>query len=722
MILPFFKDSHPRVRWCACHAIGQFCSDFQPAIQIGFHNPILTAILELFGDTENPRVQSHAASTLINFTEDCQPEILTPYLKTLLEKLHSLLRSARIVQEQVITAIASLADCVGDEFTPYYDYFVPFLKDILNTAHSSEFNLLRSKAMECISIIGVAVGKERFAQDSQEIIQILSRIQFQPNDPEMPSMQLAWARLCKCLGKDFQPYLEMVLPGLLEIAKTQPELEIIDSDNIDSFDADGWEVLPLGDKTVCIRTSALEDKATAINIIFCFVDELKEGFFPYIQPVAEVFVPSLTFGYHEGVRNTAASTMPCLVKSTLEHLKQTGQEGNMEAVMGLWNFIQPQFLKAIRREIEVPAHIAMLESYNDCFDMIGEHSHNPESLKNANDTLHKILQKYLKAREVREKSGQSEEDFDEIEAEKLEELNQTEDDVIALVADSVGKLFKIFKGNFLPFFAEYAHIWKQLISGNQRPRDCQMALCIFDDIGEFLQQEATPVVQDLFPLYGHMCSHSDSDVRQAAVFGVGVFSQFCGQAFGPVANTVANALCQVASDNSSRLPENVHATENAISALGKICLYQRESVNLNKFCSAFVSFLPVSEDKEESVVIYGNLCTLIETNGSAIVGSGFENLSHILQVFGSILGSDLINDEVTQKVVAIVKSFSASNQNAFQEACARLTPENLGFLFFSFSFSFSFHFVLLRFFFWRGENFFSSCFFSFCNFSHIFFF
>lgn len=36
---------------------------------------------------------------------------------------------------------------------------------------------------------------------------------------------------------------------------------------------------------LAIRTSTLEEKATACNMIVCYLDELKEGFFPYVQEV-----------------------------------------------------------------------------------------------------------------------------------------------------------------------------------------------------------------------------------------------------------------------------------------------------------------------------------------------------------------------------------------------------------------------------------------------------
>jgi len=34
-----------------------------------------------------------------------------------------------------------------------------------------------------------------------------------------------------------------------------------------------------------VRTSVLEEKATACNMLCCYADELKEGFYPYVEQV-----------------------------------------------------------------------------------------------------------------------------------------------------------------------------------------------------------------------------------------------------------------------------------------------------------------------------------------------------------------------------------------------------------------------------------------------------
>jgi hypothetical protein len=45
------------------------------------------------------------------------------------------------------------------------------------------------------------------------------------------------------------------------------------------------ETIPLGDKRIHIRTSVLEEKATACNMLCCYADELKEGFAPWVEQV-----------------------------------------------------------------------------------------------------------------------------------------------------------------------------------------------------------------------------------------------------------------------------------------------------------------------------------------------------------------------------------------------------------------------------------------------------
>ena len=48
------------------------------------------------------------------------------------------------------------------------------------------------------------------------------------------------------------------------------------------------ETITIGDKRIGIRTSFLEEKATACNMLCCYANELKEGFYPWIDQVTNV--------------------------------------------------------------------------------------------------------------------------------------------------------------------------------------------------------------------------------------------------------------------------------------------------------------------------------------------------------------------------------------------------------------------------------------------------
>ena len=135
LVLRFANDDpHPRVRYAAINALGQLSNDQGPRLQNEHHAGVVGALLRALDDARVPRVQAHAAAAVINFCEMCEPEVIEPYLEALLSKLFARLREGvRFVQEQAISAVASLADCSEHLFTRFYDTFMPALKNVLET-------------------------------------------------------------------------------------------------------------------------------------------------------------------------------------------------------------------------------------------------------------------------------------------------------------------------------------------------------------------------------------------------------------------------------------------------------------------------------------------------------------------------------------------------------------------------------------------------------------
>ena len=54
-------------------------------------------------------------------------------------------------------------------------------------------------------------------------------------------MLQAGARLCKCLGEEFLPYMNVVMPPLLASAQLKPDVNVADNDS-DAEETDDEEV------------------------------------------------------------------------------------------------------------------------------------------------------------------------------------------------------------------------------------------------------------------------------------------------------------------------------------------------------------------------------------------------------------------------------------------------------------------------------------------------
>lgn len=496
MVLSSFQDPHPRVRWAAINAVGQLSTDLGPDLQEQYHQQVLPALAGAMDDFQNPRVQAHAASAILNFSENCTAAILMPYLDGIVSKLLVLLQNGKqMVQEGALTALASVADSSQEQFQKYYDAVMPYLKNILVNATDKSNRMLRAKAMECISLVGMAVGKEKFRDDAIQVMDVLmalQRSQLETDDPTTSYMLQAWARLCKCLGQDFLPYMKVVMPPLLQSAQLKPDVTITsaDSDNdIDESDDEGMETITLGDKRIGIKTSVLEEKATACNMLCCYADELKEGFFPWIEQVAPTLVPLLKFYFHEDVRKAAVSAMPELLRSAKLAVERGLAQGHNETyVKQLSDYIIPALVEAIPKEPDTEICASMLDALNECLQISG-----PLLDENQVRSIVKEIKQVITASSSRKRERAERakaEDFDAEEGELLKEENEAEEEVFEQVGEILGTMVKTFKASFLPFFDELSSYLTPMWGKDKTAEERRIAICIFDDVAEQCRETA----------------------------------------------------------------------------------------------------------------------------------------------------------------------------------------------------------------------------------------
>jgi len=116
-------------------------------------------------------------------------------------------QNKKLVLEQLVTTVASIANTLEQDFAKYYELFMPCMKYIMQNANCKELRLLRGKTIECASLIGLAVGADKFTADASDIMDLLLRtqvdnggVELDEDDPQLSYMITAWARICQILG------------------------------------------------------------------------------------------------------------------------------------------------------------------------------------------------------------------------------------------------------------------------------------------------------------------------------------------------------------------------------------------------------------------------------------------------------------------------------------------------------------------------------------------
>ncbi|XVF06605.1 hypothetical protein REPUB_Repub06bG0063600 [Reevesia pubescens] len=667
MVLNSFQDAHPRVRWAAINAIGQLSTDLGPELQTQYHHRVLPALAGAMDDFQNPRVQAHAASAVLNFSENCTPDILTPYLDGIVSKLLVLLQNGKqMVQEGALTALASVADSSQEQFQKYYDVVMPYLKAILVNANDKSNRMLRAKAMECISLVGMAVGKDKFRDDAKQVMEVLMSLQgsqMESDDPTTSYMLQAWARLCKCLGQDFLPYMSVVMPSLLQSAQLKPDVTITSTDSDDDIDEDddSIETITLGDKRIGIKTSVLEEKATACNMLCCYADELKEGFFPWIDQVATTLVPLLKFYFHEEVRKAAVSAMPELLRSAKLAVEKGQSQGRNETyIKQLTDYIIPALVEALHKEPEVEICGSMLGSLNECIQISGSFLDEGQ-VRGIVDEIKQVITASSARKQERAERAKAE-DFDAEEGEMLEDENEQEEEVFGQVGDLLGTLIKTFKASFLPFFQELTSYVTPMWGKDKTAEERRIAICIFDDVAEHCCEAALKYYDTYLPFLLEACNDENPDVRQAAVYGVGVCAEFGGSVFKPLVREALSRLDAVIRHPNALRSDNIMAYDNAVSALGKICQFHRDSIDAVQIVPAWLSCLPIKGDLTEAKVVHEQLCSMVERSDQELLGPNNQYLPKIVAVFAEVLCArkDLATEQTASRMINLLRHLQQS--------------------------------------------------------------
>ncbi|KAK3346295.1 armadillo-type protein [Lasiosphaeria hispida] len=674
LVIPALKDPHPRVRWAGCNALGQMSTDFAPTMQKDFYDVILTAIIPVLSSPE-ARVKSHAAAALVNFCEEAEKSVLEPYLDSLLSELFLLLQNEkRYVQEQALSTIATIADAAEKTFGKYYDTLMPLLVGVLHNQSEKEYRLLRAKAMECATLIALAVGRERLGPDAVKLVELLRVIQNSITDADDPQAQYlmhCWGRMCRVMGKEFLPYMAPVMPPLIELASAKADVQVLESDEqVEQFQQDdGWELVPLRGKTIGIRTSSMDDKYMAIELLVVYAQVLEDDFAGWAAEIMEkVALPGLAFFFHDPVRVVSAKLVPYLLSSYKKRFGDTSNELN-----GLWNGTVVKLLEVLSAEPAIDTLAEMYQCFYESVEVIGRQCLSPDNMVNFIDGAQTTLEDYKDrvAQREEENAGVPAED---VEDEQEELLMAIEDDQTLLsdMNKAFHCIFKYHGHTFLRPWERLIQTYKEFLRSAD-PTQRQWGLCIIDDVLEYCGPQSHAYLDYIGQPLLEGCLDQLPAIRQAAAYGIGIAAHHGGPVWAAFMGGAIPALFEAMRFPDARNEENVYATENACAAVAKALHYNASAIpQVDQVVARWIEFLPITNDEEAAPYAYLYLAELIDKRHPVVTSQAEKVFVFVAQA----LEADALTGQTAARVVGATKLLlETTGVNAQLVLQQNFTPE-----------------------------------------------
>ncbi|KAG5227351.1 importin [Salix suchowensis] len=650
------EDMHPHVRWAALYTIKQFSKHLKPEFQDKYHEKVMPVLTKAMDDFSNPRVQVQAYLALFDFTWNCSSSTLKPYLKEIVNKLLKQLQKVNpMVQGETLRVLSAVAHSSRDHFAEYYSSVMPYLKVIMMTANEELDHNHLADSVECITMVWLAVGKDKIRSDIEMVVQLLLSLQgskLEENDPMRSQLLQAWARLGKCLGQEFRPYMSVAIPLLIKSAKIGSYVIIPKNpDEVDESDG-SIRALILGDRKIWIKTKVLEEKLKACEGLYLLADELKEGLSVWIEKVARTLVPRLKFEHSEEIRRVAASAMPVLLKSS----KVATQEGYLERSADespfkkLCSYVVPALVKALSKESLPEIATIILDSLDECMKM-SEHVLDEDQTDLFLKTIMNVLQKISSL--SRSRVG------------AIEGINQTlpheengeEQKVYDKAADCLTTFIRTHKNTFSPFIGKLAPCIELMWVRDRIVEERRTALHVFCDVAKQFQEEAFRRYKISLLFLFKACKDENPEVQEVAAQAIGTAAEFGGSVFKSSVKGALSALNAVMGHPKALEMEYVMAHDTAVSALGKILEFHREKLKAENVLRIWLGHLPLKNNLEEAKVVHRQLCSLVEVSDVELLGTQKAYLSEIVAVYAEILwaGKKLATEETVNQMIKQLK-------------------------------------------------------------------
>mmetsp|Transcript_32109 Transcript_32109/g.90183 ORF Transcript_32109/g.90183 Transcript_32109/m.90183 type:complete len:1118 (-) Transcript_32109:115-3468(-) len=680
LLLAHMDHPHPRVRCTAAHAMGQLANDQAPHFQDAWHSTVMPKLLQLFDDSVD-RVASMSMSAFVSFGEELDNALMAEYAPTFMGKLVSRLQSSkhRMVLEESITSIAVIAGVIGKDFSLYYDVIMPLLKQLVLNAKGEKESRLRGKAFECLSLLGLAVGKEKFLPDAKDAIGLMLRTDLGTDELLREYIKEASERICKCLKNDFAQFLPHLMPSVFKSLKL--EGEEAGAGNVatraDDDDNEYVEITGADGKLVKVRTSKFEELVSAVQLIITYCDEMGGSFFDWIQSTAQALLPLMASTDEAMLLCDEARSAAYIAWSKLIKCARTGAlERNQPPTLAnelLRTFLQ-RVVVTVQSETDPDTLKDVGNGLSECLKNAEPGSLGGQEVGQLAEQLFKLIDESF-IREAAEQKSALEDKASapaELQADEDEEDDEeSENQCRQCMEEALGGLMQVapeyFATSVLPECAKRLQAWL----GSKQHRI--LAFFLGCDLILHLKELSQPVWQVLIPAVLQGLGDEDADVRTPCAYALGLaaplpsFAQAAPDAFRKLGALLGGPVPKKR-DDSGKI-----AMDNCVSAMLLLARHQHAACPQDvPAWQLVVNKLPIRDDEDEAKKVHKALVELLTEQNAGLIGPNNAHLGKVLSALAEAYKQEgLSNDELDIEIQNLFKRFPVQ----ILETCAQVFSE-----------------------------------------------
>eukprot|EP00746_Dinoflagellata_sp_MGD_P136666 gnl/MRDRNA2_/MRDRNA2_70559_c0_seq1.p1 gnl/MRDRNA2_/MRDRNA2_70559_c0~~gnl/MRDRNA2_/MRDRNA2_70559_c0_seq1.p1 ORF type:complete len:693 (+),score=186.49 gnl/MRDRNA2_/MRDRNA2_70559_c0_seq1:307-2079(+) len=563
---------------------------------------------------------------------------------------------------------------------------MPLLKRFLATATGEKEARLRGKAFECMSLLGMAVGNEKFKPDADEALRQMMATNVVVDELLREYIKEASERICEVMKRDFAPYLPFVLPGIFESLKVEKDIETAPPGTNIADEEEDEEYLKIqtGEgKMVKVKTSKLDEMTQALQLLDTYCTQLEGAYFDFVQDTARVILPLLQSSdvvveiflqSNDEVRSAAFACWAKLIKSS----RQGAKERNIPDSMS--QELLKEFLAKVYTSMEGDSDCdslgAAAEGIALCIRAAGPH-------KFSQQECHELLKKMF---EYIERSFERERKDKARAAKKMKEHDVSDDEGMdddeeqscrRLLEEVIGALMETSPDTVLPCLPDVsAKVQQWLSPGGDSDR--LVAGDLSCHIIQYLKAAGKPAWPAFLPtmIDGMLSKEAEERLQGAWIINLGAeipeFSEYAHGAYQKLGQWLSLKKAPKKKDNRGRA-----ALDNAVAALLRLAVYQPVSCppGLDAW-GVVLSKLPLREDEEEAKKVHKMVTDLVLQEHKGILGQENANLGKLLSILAEVYKNESICEQecdaqianIFRKLPREVLVQLASNFNEKQQA------------------------------------------------------